>query len=276
MKKPLMFLALLTALSVMSCEPNEISFFIQHVKALPEAPACSYSVSDDFVSGIVVDLALQPGVTNAYLLKNQLISREDYDNLRAESNGILAEGYEISVSLSATNETIGGSNRYSQELYIPPQSEELMFAYTIPPDVSRALADELNCLLLNSTNYPDDTVFQYGTDVNGNAVARDLGNVLSTVRFFGHTQGAIDVETQGFSFPIRLCCGCSVNWNNCASTCERYCKPVKTVQTCNPGVVDGDNQYDCRALYAGTASWTGCVDEDGVSRPCTCDLDCPK
>ena len=271
MKKALSFFILVVGLAALSCEPNEISFFVKHVKAMPTPPACSYSVSDESSPGIVVDLSLRTGVTNAFLLKNALLAREDYDNLRAESNGIFAEGYEVAVNIAATNESVGGSKRYIQEYYLPPQTEDLMLAYTIPPDVVGQLADSLGCLELNSDNYPENTVYGRGTDVNGAEISRGLGTAYSTIRFFGHTQGSTDVETQDFSFPIELCCGCVVNWSNCVSLCDRYCGSPVSIKSCNPAVLNGTERLDCRLLYNNPdATWQTSCDNPGSQQECDC------
>ena len=265
------------SVAALSCEADEISFIVEHVKALPEAPSCSYSVSDDSIGHVTVDLALQPGVENAFLVKNQLMAREDYDNLVAESNGILTEGYEVSVNLASTNANIGGSNRFIQEYYIAPQTEELLLAYTLPPNVSAALADEYNCPYFNLENYPEDNLTPSGaSDTDGNSVPRSLGSAYSTIRFFGHTQGQIDVETQDFSFQLNLCCGCSINWGNCVEVCDRHCTSPDDSKLCIDGVLDGSNEIDCRSVYYNPfATWNDdCVeDDDETQRLCTCD-DC--
>ena len=278
MKWNLLVIAILVAAALStSCEPNEISLFIEHVKALPEAPSCVYSVSDDFISGETMDLAVASGASNAYLAKNQLMAREDYDNLRAESNGILTEGYEVSINLASNNENIGGSNRFIHEFYIAPQTEGLLIADTIPSNVADALAEEFDCLPFNRVTYPEDNLYSSGAvDAAGRVVPRRLGTVYATVRFFGHTQGQSDVETQDFSFPVNLCCGCSINWTNCGNPdpCERYCASPDETKMCMPGVLDGSNEIDCRTVYHNPGAVWGCVDEDGNAQQCNCDDDC--
>jgi hypothetical protein len=242
---------------------------------MPEPPSCANSVSDEFISAITLDMAFAPGLLNAYMVKNQLMTREDYDNLRAETNGIFVEGYEVAVNLASTNETIGGSQNSIQEYFINPQSEDILFAFTIPSDVSALLADELDCLPFSAANYPEAGMFETNmrTDVRGNAVPRSLGMVYSKIHFFGHTQGSVDVRTQNFTFPVNLCCGCTINWNNCDAACSRYCDDAEATKSCQLGVTDGADGYDCRYAYHNLgASWP-CVDEEGNPGDCTCD-DC--
>lgn len=278
MKKHLSWVVFFMGVAAMGCEPNEVSFFVKHVKALPEAPDCSaYSVSDDSMASVTVDLALAPSVTNGYLVKNQLVEREDYDNFKAETNGILALGYEVSVNLASTNENVGGSNRFVQEHYIAPESEDVIVAITVPAAVSEALAEEFDCLPFTLSNYPADGVAgaSGAVDDSGNYVPRSLGTAYATIRFFGRTQGMVDAETQDFTFPVNLCCGCSIKWSNCSSTCEQYCSDVEDANLCTSGVPDGSNYIDCRSLYHDESiTWDGaCVDDDDNPRDCTCD-DC--
>ncbi len=267
-----------------SCEPDEISFVIKHVKSMPDAPACTYSISDDFISGMTVDLANAIGVENAYLVKNQLMSTEEYNNLDAESNGILLDYYDVSVTVSSTNSTIG-SSRISYNQYIAPESEDLIMAQTLPASMIADLADELGCLEFNEGNYPADAMFSdpgNREDRNGNEVPRYLGTVYSTMRFFGHSQGGKDVSTQSFNFAMDLCCGCSINWNNCDSECSRYCKEAVKNAVCVSGVVSGGNLLDCRSAYYDLqATWDNppcLVDPDNDSetdtRLCNCAQDC--
>ncbi len=263
----------------LSCEPNEISFIIEHVKALPDPPTCSYSISDDFIPGMTVDLAFIPAVDNAFMVRNQLMSRENYDNLVAETNGILVEYYDIKVIRSSDNETVGGSQRIEYNYHIGPESQDLVIALSIPPAVSATLAEDFGCLPFNAGNYPESSMFRTNnrTDRRGNPVPRGLGTVYSKIQFSGHTQGGLKVESQEFTFPIYLCCGCTINWNNCDSECGRYCENAESAKVCTQGVVKGNNTYDCRYAYHNLgASWLPtsgdmtCEDSSGNPRSCTC------
>jgi hypothetical protein len=270
------------AAAATSCEPDEVSFVIEHVKAMPDPPACSYSVSDAFVSGIMVDLSVAAAVENAFLVKNQLMSTEDYNNLDAESNGILLDYYDVSVTVTANNANVG-SSRINYNQYIAPESEDLITAQTIPASMAADLADEFGCLAFNEANYPADSMFENAgdrEDRSGNPIPRYFGTVYASVRFFGHSQGGKDVSTQSFNFAIDMCCGCSINWINCDSECGRYCETPDEAAVCVPGVLSGGNLLDCRAAYTNAAAvWNDgtCLDDEtGDVRDCNCNDDCSR
>jgi hypothetical protein len=279
MKRVFLFVLLtFVAAAASSCEPNETSFFVEHVKAVPDPPACTYSVSDNIIPSMTVDLAFAWTVENAFLVKNQLISTEDYNNLDAESNGINVDYYDVSVTVTATNTSIG-SSRIDYNQYIAPESEDLLMAQTIPSSMAMDLADELDCLGFSEANYPVDSMFDNAnqrTDRRGNPVPRSLGTVYSTIRFFGHSQGGKEVHTQAFTFAVDMCCGCAINWNNCDAACDRYCSGSDESAMCVAGVVSGGGLMDCRGAYFDPqATWADdvCRDENDNVRPCTCD-DC--
>lgn len=280
MKKVLLFTVL--ALVLGSCVDNEISFFVEHAKKQPEAPSCTWSPSDDFAASGTLDLAFSGIYNQGFLVQNQLMIREDYDNLKAETNGIFIEGYEVSVRLSS-NEAVGGTETADIEFYVEPESVGVVPVTVLSRTTVDALAEGVNCLRLSRANYPADSVYPGYTDVNGEPIPREAGFAYINVRFFGRTNGGLDVETPEFTFGISLCCGCLVNWSNCSVRCERYCEEPEEDKMCNNGVGNGDSQYDCRWLYEDPdATWDdpadpNCVDEadDGseTRRNCTC-ADC--
>ncbi len=274
---------LVIGLGTAACVDNEISFFIEHAKTQPEAPACTWSPSDDFSTTGLIDLAFSSSYPQGFLVQNQLMSREDYDNLIAETNGIFVEGYEVSVRLASTNEAIGGTEAADVEIYVEPESVGIIPVIVLSDSVVDDLADAVGCLPLNSRNYPDETVYSSGTDINGEWISRDLGFANAQVRFLGHTNGGLDVETPEFTFGIYLCCGCLVNWNNCSDRCQRYCGEPDENKMCTLGVANGESQFDCRNLYSDpNAVWDdlsneNCVETnelgEEVPRSCTC-ADC--
>ncbi len=261
------------------CQENEISFFVEHVKVKPKAPSCSYSVSDDKMSYGAIDLAFGNRYTNGYLVQNQLMAREDYDNLIAETNGIFVEAYEVNIRTSDAREVFGTSERIPFEMYLEPETSDLIVVDILTESVVWELAEATQCLGLSRENYPPETMFTSAHDLedrNGLPVPRYFESVYTQIRFFGHSQGGIDLETQAFTFPINLCCGCFVEWGKCYRECERYCTETEDFDAhsmCVLGNFNGDeSKLDCREIYQNFSMEWDCLEaEDGQCDCDTCD-----
>ncbi len=279
--KKAMTACLITAgVFALGCKENEISLFVEHMKAPPTAPNCSTTAGDETTPGGLLDLSFRSPYSNYFLLRNSLMGREDYKNTRAETNGVFIEGVEVSVS-TADGTPIGSPEYHVFEGYIEPESADIVFGVVVPKSVVDVIADNNGCRELTAGNYPPtDASGQFdaaGTIDRGEGVdaASAVQQVYASLRFLGHTNAGRDVETPTFTILIRLCCGCLVDWSTCdASLCERYCEEPDQSQMCSPGVGAGEATFDCRNLYAQINSWEGgCVDENGQPRLCTCD-DC--
>ncbi len=270
-----MLATLVLCLLAFGCEDNEISFYVEHAKAQPEAPTCEVSESDGFASYGILDLAFGSSYGGSYLVKNALMSREDYGNLRAETNGIFIDGMEVYVR-QMDGSMVGSTEYYEFEHYLAPEETGLAHAVAVPASITQGLADNYGCLLLNDSNYPQDTITY---DVNGQRVPRSLDSVYTVVRFLGHSQGGSDVQTPEFTFLIHLCCGCLVDWDNCGNGCSAFCEEPEGHGMCTMGVGNGGAEMDCRMLYHNTgARWGECsideADPDAGTRQCNCDDDC--
>ncbi len=282
MKKTAIVAFVTAAIFTGSCVENETSFFIEHAKSQPAAPECTSSASDPWNSNGLLDLALGTQYVNFFLVRNQLVSREDYDNLKAESNGIFIDAADVSIRTDA-NESLGAV-RTSADGYLEPESSDLAAAELVSHALGEELRTRYNCPLFSPQAYPESTVYANSTDANGNEVGRQLGTIQAVVRFLGHTGGRLEVETPSFIYNISICCGCLIDWFSCQNPCERYCaEPDFGVSSCYPGVPGGDLFLtDCRQIYYNPdATWNdNCVDGDtendpgqGTPRPCTCE-DC--
>ena len=245
-------IAVLQGAFAFGCVDNEESFFIEHVKAQPQAPDCEVSVSDGNIAMGLLDLSFRNSYTGWYLVNNGLVSREDLGNLVTETNGIIVDGAEVYVR-ALNGAVIGATEYYEFERFIPPEEESIAFALSLPGTIVGELAASQNCPVL--------------TSLSGQLAVN--ATVYSVVRFIGHTNGDVDVETPEFTFPIELCCGCLVEWANCADPCSRFCEEPEKHGMCTPGVYNGGDLYDCRYLYYDDPdkSW----DCDGGT--CTC-ADC--
>lgn len=249
MKKNVIIAMVAAAMLTGSCVENETSFFIEHAKAQPSAPECTVSASDPVSAFTSLDLALGTEAAVSFLVRNQLVSREDYDNLRLESNGIFVDAADVSLRTD-TNESLG-SIRTSADGYIEPESSDLARATLILPELGQELQERFNCPAFSRQAYPDSTVYTTGTDANGNEVGRRLGTIQAVVRFLGHTGGRLEVETPTFIYNIDICCGCNIDWFSCHDPFERYCvEPDFSSSTCYPGLgAEGGIGADCRQIY---------------------------
>ncbi len=256
MKKGAM--TIIFALAVLaSCEPNEISFYVEHVKEQPEAPECSVTESDGFIPTGAMDLSFRNAYGAWCLVTNQLMAREDYGNGMAETNGITIDGMEVYVR--ATNGVLLGAPEYYElELYVEPENSTVAAAVMIPNSLVEELADEYDCPYYAS--FPTDTVGGFS-----------MGSVYAVARFIGHTSGGADVLTPEFSFLINLSCGGLINWDNCMTNCDRYCEEPEDNTMCILGVYNGGDEYDCRHIYYNpNAEWYPAPGEICDEAICNC------
>lgn len=248
------------------CRDNEQSFYIDHVKSAPDAPECVTSEGDPFVTSGGIDLAVAQGYNATMLVTNALVSKENTANLQAETNGIFVDGSETYLE-SSDGAQIGGTEYFAQPVWLEPEGQGLADALMISSEQVVFLADSLGCLRGSSANYPYDTLGS--TDANGQAVGRFFDPVYANVRFLGHTNGTLDVETPELKFLLRLCCGCSVDWSTCVDPCAAYCTAVEEAY-CSPGIL-GDGYYPCSNIYLdGSATWE-CEDDTGATTTCGCE-----
>jgi hypothetical protein len=264
-------LALVLATAVAGCKDNDQSFYIEHMKVLPDPPECKYSTGDSPETRLVVDLALvqTDDLFSGFQVTNALMARENYDTLKAESNGILVDGSETVVTIGGSS--FGGSVFRGVDAYIDAESTAVLEAIVIPGSVKAALAEGLGCPPV---------------DAAGEAVANDLmadGLAImpepvyyeqgyGEVKFIGHTQGGTEVETNALSFAIQACCNCSVDWSICSDPCTALCTPADTYTYCvgAMGVNVGDNQYPCNQVTnVPNADWTE-MNDAGVPTEVDC------
>jgi hypothetical protein len=220
-------LALALALSLGGCKDNEQSFYIEHLKVLPEPPECKYSTGDQVATGFTIDLAVdrEQDFYGGFQVTNGLMAREDYDNLKAESNGIFIEEAEAVINMGGSS--VGGSISRRVEQYLAPESSNVIMGIVIPAELKVALADALGCQSIEDaadayTDSYDNGSF--GPAPTDETYAAGYGEV----RFLGHTQGGIDVETNSLSFAIQPCCNCYVDWNLCNDECGTFCEGENT------------------------------------------------
>jgi hypothetical protein len=257
-------LALALAISLGGCRDNEESFYVEHMKSLPEPPECKVSTGDPVIPGLTIDLALASGYDFYawFQVTNGLMAREEYDNLKAESNGILIDGAESAVSIGG--QAVGGSEYREVNLYIAPESTAVAPGIALSAQGLIDLAASLGCPSVAASVDAVVADLADGT-LDNPPVTTSLGEGYGEVRFLGHTQGGTEVETNPFSFAISLCCNCFVNWLDVSDPCVAFCDDPMEYSSCNPGVNDGDNLYPAHnATYGRLTAWDSTTADGGV------------
>jgi hypothetical protein len=261
---------LATGLLFGGCVENEITLFVEHMKVQPKPPTCVSNTGDEKAAEGVIDLAIAHSFAGYYYVTNAAMIREEYDNLRAETDGVFIEGMEVYVLPTAGGGPIGGSEYYEYQMYIPPQSSDIVPAVVIPNAIVEQLREENGCSAAFS--YDPEGMFVDGemADAFWNGITAEYyDSVYAVVRFLGHTAGGSDLTTPEYSFLITPCCNCLVNWTCCTMPCDAFCSDPDESTTCNPGVLAGNGtleevSYDCRNIYHGAlASWGDSDDPDG-------------
>jgi hypothetical protein len=267
--------ALVIAFAAVSCVDNDVTFFVEHMKVQPKPPGCTTNTGDEVAASGLVDLATATSFGGWYYVTNHAMIREEYDNLRAETDGVIVDGMEAYVT-TTSGALIGGSEYYEFEMYVPPESSTVLPALAIPNTVVIGLAQEYGCPSMWDLSVVDslETAILNGT-LNDQLVFEWYDAVYSRVRFIGHTQGGSEVETPEFTFMVNLCCNCLTDWSSCSDPCYAFCNEPEDTPFCQPGVANGaDTIEDCSSFfYAPGATWMG---EDIYGQPELqgCDITC--
>ncbi len=256
MRSVLTAMTLSAGLIAAGCVDNEQSLYIEHIKMQPDPPACEVNSGDARAASGVLDLAIAWSYSGWYYVTNGTMAREENENLRAESDGIFIEGAEVFVT-GAGGSTVGATEYFEFQHYIPPESSDVVAAVTVPASVVAGLADELGCQRVE--NFDMEEYLQ----TEGMTLPRTeyYSAIYSNVRFLGHTQSAVyDVESQVYSFLIQPCCNCLMDWSNCTTGCSAFCEDPDDIPVCNAGTANGVNSevlHDCRMYtHNEDASWT--------------------
>jgi hypothetical protein len=250
--------ALVTAMAVSSCVENEVTFLIEHMKVQPSPPNCVTSTGDEKAATATIDLATANSFGGWYYVSNFAMIREEYDNLRAETDGIIVEGGEAYVTTTNGN-LIGESAYYEFELFIPPESSDVVPAIAIPDGVIAGLAEEYGCPSMNNPAVRQQLAESIiDGDLNDHLVFDLYPAVYTRMRFLGHTQGGSEVETPEFSFLVYLCCNCLIDWSTCYDPCTAFCETPQDSEMCQSGVSTGAAPDDCGLyFYSPGATWMG-------------------
>lgn len=232
--KKLVLLSVLYA----GCADNRETLFVRQVQAFDEECNVNPDPSSLFHTGGLLDVAYQGEYVLTPLIENQMVSRENRDAVRVESNGVQIDGaiiriYETSDPNLPPEETEPVLEFFSYaSSYIEPESVGASIFTGIPPEYT-------------TRRYQDICGFAPGGNFGGYNPASDLVLVGATVQ--GITNGGIAVESPEFYYPVSLCCGCLVACTPEADdpALDGNCDSVDEVATiiCNKGQ---DEPVDCR------------------------------
>jgi hypothetical protein len=258
----------LVVASLAGCKDNEESFYIEHMKAIPDAPECKYSTGDPAIIGVGVDLARRQAYDffGGFQVTNALMAREDYDNLKAESNGIFVDGSETEVTIGG--ESAGGSAYSSSSVFIDAETTDVLMALVIPSGVFDELAASYSCPSATDMFAEMATnLATYGglaSTPTGYSPLLDSGYV--TVQLLGHTQGGVEVETNRFTVIANFCCGCTIDFSACDTPCDMFCgTPAAIAVSCATGVNE-PALADCAGFASGSgAEWPDDSADGGVA-----------
>jgi hypothetical protein len=252
-------LALVISISVGSCVDNEVTLLVEHMKVMPSPPSCISSTGDEKAASGRIDLSIATGFMGYFYVSNHAMIREEYDNLRAETDGVIIDGMEVYV-VSFDGALIGGSEYYEFELFIPPESSDIVPAIVMPASVTEELRVAYDCQTPEEWWYAnvgpsligDFTLTHEEQDQIALPEPEYYDALYGKVRFLGHTQGGSELETPEFSFLIEPCCNCLIDWTNCYTICGMFCEEPEDNETCHDGASTGGDwdkeAVDCREI----------------------------
>ncbi|MCA9588755.1 MAG: hypothetical protein KC657_25745 [Myxococcales bacterium] len=227
----------LTATLAPACAHNDQSLFIQAVMAPPQNRQNGCVYQPDVNQPKLFTGTLDVGLTDTYrmvvLAGNQLSSKQDINNARAESARIAVFGATVRVQDRA-GATLGEFTSPTSSDPINPTTGATpgLGLYSVvgmdPPTVARIR----------------QILGPQGTDT-----------FLVYITLFGQTLGGTDVESNEFQFPVSACNGCLVifpaetrdpalNRDNCAKSDATQAK-TSDLQPCNLGQDESVNCLLC-------------------------------
>jgi hypothetical protein len=236
-----LFGALLLATMSAGCTEETTGFYIQGNVVIdpPECLARPESSSTILLSGLL-DVGLKRDYQAILLVGSQLAPRGDKTNLRTETMVATITGAEVRLY-----DDVGA---LANDPFTVPATG------VIPPDSS----DGPGFGVISATLIPAS----FGTDLltgSGGQQALGLGEIrtfVAEVIVFGETIGGLDVESAKFSYVIRACEGCIVDFPADAIVVDPAgvpsCGPAEPPDLA-PCRVGQDEAVDCR-MCAGTGN----------------------
>jgi hypothetical protein len=224
------------SLTSLGCTDEETGFYIIGNSAI-EPPDCVAGADsgNTMLARGALDVGLTPEYVANWLVASQLTPRGDKVNLRTETMVATLSGVEVHLTGGAEVEeyTVPAAGTIQPEGSDAP-GLGIAIATLIPAAIGVQLAEELTDPAQRITR-------------------------VAEVRVFGKTIGGIEFETAPFSYEVRVCEGCSVEFPAEALVLD----PESGLLVCNaafdtapePGCFPGqDGPSDCR-LCSGTNAY---------------------
>ncbi|WP_437811807.1 hypothetical protein [Sorangium sp. So ce1078] len=228
----LIALALLTAsggLLASACADNESSLFVRMRMARTEDCDVTCGPGEGFWTEDSVDAAYSGSHSATLLVGNQIVQRGDSDVLRTETSRVQLYEAEVRVAYIEGDPVTEGFVVPIAGLVDPGTGDDAGYNCTEVLLIDGATMDRLR----------------------GEAaeLRRDI-EVVATVVVRGRTLGGQEIETAEWSYPVRVCFGCSRCVDTspptcCASSAGEECQDVDDIEGTCPGQ---RGPQDCRNL----------------------------
>ena len=235
------------------CVDNTVSIYIRQIQSPTLTGTMCTTTSDPSALSIAegtLDLALADSYSLRPLLANQLLTRANMDQLRAETSTVNVQGFVIELHEgSPDGPLIGPAFSVYQNIVVPAAASVTTPNYNygqiqvIPPQIGEQLKTAV-CHFDMTGVTPDCPVVR---------ITSENRRVLVKMTAFGESLGQNNVESPPFYFPVTVCCGCLLNFpadSDMADTTAMIgpdCNngsPVLSSADCNPGQ---DFRLDCRS-----------------------------
>jgi hypothetical protein len=177
--------------TVWGCTDEETGFFIRGNVVL-DPPDCIARAEDSatlLISGLL-DVGIRPDYQATLLVGSQLTPRGDKANLRSETSITTINGAEVQLYTDTGD--------LDAEFTVPATG-------VIPPEGG---ADP-GFGIISATLIPASTGVELANELTNPAEIRTR---VAKVTVFGKTIGGLEVESAPFSYVIRVCEGCIVNF----------------------------------------------------------------
>jgi hypothetical protein len=193
-KSAVAVVAVVLPLAGTGCEANNQSLLI--VGALAHADgSCLYTPGTNiFLASPTLDAALAKTYTAYFEVRSQLVSRQDYQNVRAEPNRFVVTGAEVRLTDGLGN-TLSSFTSLASGTPVEPQSANAAGAIVpitiIDPATAEKFARDLKPL--------------------------DKRQLVAFVKIFGQTLGNKSIESGEYQFVVSVCKQCLVSFSASAT-----------------------------------------------------------
>ncbi|MBI5499007.1 MAG: hypothetical protein HY907_02115 [Deltaproteobacteria bacterium] len=199
------------------CQENWESFFILDNKRLGDPPECTIPTAQTAqgLTGGWMDVSRTHTYVTYLFVENGMIARADQGLPRTESNGIFVEGAYLYYEPDPRCPSAYTDLEARLSVYIDPGGSSTIGLWAIPPTIGELIEADLHRCALETLD------------------------VTVTIQFFGTTQAGIEVLTQEFDYPVRVCDGCLlyVPPGTDGIDCNDTSPPVEDLP-CHPGQDD--------------------------------------